>query len=293
VPRATITGAGGFARSLTLTFTYTRARNPFLVGLPPAWSLVVEMTFYVFLPFYAAAVGRLARRRSALSVELVGVAFLSALGVGAIVAVAVGFDPPWITVLPQHITAFALGMFLAVLSSAPLRAGTVARLEQLGRAAWVWWGMALVLFVAIPLVVRVEPLAAMSTAQTIGLNIFQTLIGFFVVVPAVLGPQHHGALRRLLRSRPLVFLGVISYGLYLWHWFVLEIVQEDWLDRPLFHGNWIATLAAGLPVVVAAAAASWYLLERPILRWARSVARLDRTGSGAPGRGSRPALHDA
>jgi peptidoglycan/LPS O-acetylase OafA/YrhL len=292
VPRATITGAGGFARSLTLTFTYTRARNPFLVGLPPAWSLVVEMTFYAFLPFYAAAVGRLARRWNALSVELLGVAVVGALGVGAIVAVAEGYDAAWITVLPQHVTAFALGMFLAVLSSAPLRAGTVARLEQFGRAAWVWWALALALFLAIPLVARVEPLAGMSAGQTIGLNICQTFIGFFVVIPAVLGPQRHGAIRRFLRSRPLVFFGVISYGLYLWHWFVLEIVQEDWLDRPLYHGNWIATLIAGLPVVIAAATASWYLLERPILRGARSVARFDRPRADAPRR-SRPALHDA
>jgi peptidoglycan/LPS O-acetylase OafA/YrhL len=195
--------------------------------------------------------------------------------------------------LPQHIAAFALGMLLAVLSSTPLRAGTVARLEQLGRAAWVWWAVALALFLAIPLVVRVEPLAAMSPAQTIALNIGQTLIGFCVVLPAVLGPQRHGAIRGLLRSRPLVFFGVISYGLYLWHWFFLEIVQQDWLDRPLYHGNWIATLLAGLPVVVAAATASWYVLERPILRWARSVARFDRSRSDAPGRGPRPALHDA
>ncbi|MGO9872988.1 MAG: acyltransferase family protein [Acidimicrobiia bacterium] len=271
VPRATIKGVGGFAQSLTLTFTYVRARNPFLVGLPPAWSLVVELTFYAFLPFYAAAIGRLARRWRALTVELVGVAVLCAIGVGAIVAIAQGYDAPWITVLPQHVAAFALGMFLAVLSSAPLRARTVTRLERLGRPAWIWWGLAFAVFVAILLVWRIEPLGALTAAQTIGLNLCDTLIGFFVVIPAVLGPQHHGAIRRVLRSRTVTFLGVISYGLYLWHWFLLEVVQEDWLGWPLRHGNWVVVFLAGFPVVLAAAAASWYLLERPILRWARSV----------------------
>jgi peptidoglycan/LPS O-acetylase OafA/YrhL len=272
VPRATITGAGGFAEALTLTFTYVRARNPFLVGLPPAWSLVVELTFYAFLPLYAAAIGWFARRWRALSVELLGVATLSVIGVGAIVAIAEGYDAPWITILPQHIAAFALGMLLAVLSSAPLRARTAASLERVGRTPWIWWTCALAVFFAIPVVLHIKPLGVMSPAQTIGLNVGQTLLGFFVVIPAVLGPQTQGTIRRLLRSRTLVFLGVISYGLYLWHWFVLEIVQEDWLGWPLQHGNWVAVLLAGLPVVIAAAAASWYLLERPILRWARSVA---------------------
>jgi peptidoglycan/LPS O-acetylase OafA/YrhL len=272
VPRATIKGAGGFAQSLTLTFTYVRARNPFLVGLPPAWSLVVEMTFYAFLPVYAAAVGWVARRWRALSVELWGVAVLCVLSVGAVVAIAEGYDAPWITVLPQHLAAFALGMLLAVVSSAPLQATTATRLERVGRSATIWWTLALAVFVGIPLVSHIKPLGVMSPAQTIGLNVAQTLIGFFVVIPAVLGPQHHGAIRRLLRSRTLTFVGVISYGLYLWHWFVLEVVQEDWLGWPLQHGNWVAVFVVGLPVVVAAAAASWYLLERPILRWARSVA---------------------
>jgi peptidoglycan/LPS O-acetylase OafA/YrhL len=292
VQRATIKGVSGFFLSLSLTQTYVRARNPFLVGLPPAWSLVVEMTFYAFLPFYAAPVGWLARRWRALSVELLGVAVLGAIGVGAIVAIAEGYDAPWITVLPQHVTAFALGMLLAVVSSAPLRASTAARLEQMGRAPWIWWGLALAVFVGIPLVSRIEPLAVMSPAQAIGLNLCQTLLGFFVVIPAVLGPQHHGAVRRLLRSRTLTFLGVISYGLYLWHWFLLQVVQEDWLGWPLRHGNWVPVFLLGLPVVIAAAAASWYLLERPILGWARSVARFDRTRSDTVDGESRPAPHD-
>jgi peptidoglycan/LPS O-acetylase OafA/YrhL len=272
VPRATISGAGGFAQSLSLTFTYVRARNPFLVGLPPAWSLVVEVTFYAFLPVYAAATGWFAHRWRALSVEVAGVATLCVIGVGAIVAIAEGYDAPWITILPQHITAFALGMLLAVVSAAPLPTTTAARLEQVGRSAAIWWTLALAVFVSIPLVSHIKSLGVMSPAQTIGLNVAQTLIGFFVVIPAVLGPQHHGTIRRLLRSRTLTFVGVISYGLYLWHWFVLEIVQEDWLGWPLRHGNWVVVFAAGLPVVIAAATASWYLLERPILRWARSVA---------------------
>ncbi len=166
-------------------------------------------------------------------------------------------------------------------------------LQRIGRPAWIWWTLALVAFVAIPLVFRVEPFEEPSSAQVIGINVLETLLGFFVVVPAVLGPQQHGAIRRLLQTRPLVFLGLISYGLYLWHWFLLGIVLGDWLGWPLQRGNWLTLLVVTLPVVIAAATASWYLLERPILRWARAssgtAARRVPTPTGpAPGR-----AHDA
>jgi peptidoglycan/LPS O-acetylase OafA/YrhL len=290
--RASIKGVDGFFQNVTLTQTYVHARNPFLVGLPPAWSLVVEMTFYVFLPVYALAVGALARRLRPLVTELVGVAVLVAIGVGAIVAVAEGHDAPWITVLPQHIAAFALGMLLAVLSTHRLSDASRSRLELLGRASWAWWTAALVAFIAIPLVFRVEPFTVMTSAQVIGLNICQTLLGFCLVVPAVFGPQQEGAIRRLLRTRTLVFLGLISYGLYLWHWFVLEIVQEDWLGWPLRKGNWVVVFVLGLPLVIAAATASWYVIERPVLRWAQSVGRRPRPRIDVARPEPRPAMHD-
>ena len=236
--------------SVTLTKTYVHEKNPYLIGLPPAWSLVVEVTFYAFLPLYAAAIGALAQRR-ALSVEFTGLAVLGAIGIGAIVAVATGYEGPWMTVLPQHIAAFALGMMLAVVSVQRWSDRIATNLERIGRPAWIWWTLAVVAFVAIPLVFRVEPFDEMSTAEVIGVNVLDTLLGFFIVVPAVLGPQQHGAIRRVLQTRPLVFLGLISYGLYLWHWFLLGIVLGDWLGWPLQKGNWLTLLVVALPVLIA------------------------------------------
>jgi peptidoglycan/LPS O-acetylase OafA/YrhL len=295
VTRASYDGGVSGVLSVTLTKTYVHETNPYLIGLPPAWSLVVEVTFYAFLPVYAAAIGALARKWRALSVEFTGLAVLGAIGIGAIVAVATGYDGPWMTVLPQHIAAFALGMVLAVVSVQRWSDHIATKLERIGRPAWIWWTLALVAFVAIPLIFRVEPFEQRSTAQEIGVNILDTLLGFFIVVPAVLGPQQHGAIRRGLQTRPLVFLGLISYGLYLWHWFLLTIVLGDWLGWPLQKGNWLTLLVVALPVVIAAATASWYLLERPILRWARAVSRTAARRVPTPtGRGPAPSrAHDA
>lgn len=293
VPRASIQGVDGFLLNATLTQTYVRVPNPFLVGLPPAWSLVIEVTFYAVLPFYAAAIARFARRSPPLPVELAGVAGLLGVGVAAIVAVAYRWDPPWITVLPQRLAAFALGMLLAVLDTHRWSPRAVSRLDAVGRPAWAWWALALAVFVAIPLLVRIEPFAAPRPVQTIALNLCQTLVGFFVVVPAVLGRHDAGAIRRMLRSSVLVFLGTVSYGLYLWHWFLLGIVQGEWLGWPLRHGNWVVLLVVGLPVVIAAATASWYLLERPVLRWAHAQRRDERARAEAPRPDASPVMRDA
>ena len=205
------------------------------------------------------------------------VAVLFLLGIASLIAVAEGYDAPWIRVLPVHLPAFALGILLAVLSTADWSDGFRARLEQVGARPWLWWSLAGVLFLFMPLLFGSEPFPQQSTVQVVSLAIVQALFGMFLVIPAVLGPQDHGRIRATLRSRPLAWLGLISYGLYLWHWFVLQTVQVDWLGWPLRQGNWFLLLCLSLPVVIGAAAASWYLVERPILRFVHS-----RTQTVAP-----------
>jgi peptidoglycan/LPS O-acetylase OafA/YrhL len=290
VPRINIYGLHGFLLHTSLTQTYVHI-NPFVDGLPPAWSLVVEISFYLFLPCYAVLVGALARRWRPLAVELVGLAALFTIGIVAIVAIGSGYDAPWITVLPQHLGAFALGMLLAVLSTRRWDERMTTRLSEIGRASWMWWTAAVAALIAIPVGLRLDPLASPNAVQFIGLNLCQMIVGFCVVVPVVLGPQDQGAIRRVLRSRPVVYLGLVSYGIYLWHWYILRIVA-DWLGWPLYHGNWLAVLALALPIVVFAASVSWFALERPVLRLAHRVAPGSR-GSNGPKASDRRALRDA
>jgi peptidoglycan/LPS O-acetylase OafA/YrhL len=80
----------------------------------------------------------------------------------------------------------------------------------------------------------------------------------------ILAALHRGGLwERLLSAPPLVWLGRISYGLYLWHG--LAFAATAWLlrDVPL---RWsVAKLLPNL-AAVAVAAASFYLIEQPFLR---------------------------
>ncbi len=105
-----------------------------------------------------------------------------------------------------------------------------------------------------------------------------------VIIVAV--TLHPGTtLGRALSWRPLVAVGLISYGLYLWHWPVFVWMSPD---RMGFSG-WGLT-AARFAVAFGLAYASYRLIERPIRRGRAPPAPrhpAGRDGGGGPG-GRRP-----
>ena len=83
-----------------------------------------------------------------------------------------------------------------------------------------------------------------------------------VLVVAPVALEQRGVVARILAAPPLVWLGTISYGVYLWHWPIflsLNGERTGWTGLPLF--------AARCGTTVVAAAASWWLIEHPIRRW--------------------------
>jgi peptidoglycan/LPS O-acetylase OafA/YrhL len=83
-----------------------------------------------------------------------------------------------------------------------------------------------------------------------------------VLVIAPVTRDQRCAVARVLAWRPLVWLGTISYGIYLWHWpifLVLNGERTGWSGWRLFAVRCLFT--------VAVAALSWWLVERPVRRW--------------------------
>ena len=67
-------------------------------------------------------------------------------------------------------------------------------------------------------------------------------------------------IHRIYEWRPAVFLGRICYGLYVWHFPILMLMEDYW-RLPVE-----VRLAVGVPLTVACAVASYYWIELPLMR---------------------------
>lgn len=94
-----------------------------------------------------------------------------------------------------------------------------------------------------------------------------TLAAAVLILTVVKAPR--GLLARALSMRPLVHLGTISYGLYLWN----LLPGQTWHLLSGRHPDVIGTIVCAL-VVLAIVELSYRYVERPVIRWARSRRRL-------------------
>jgi peptidoglycan/LPS O-acetylase OafA/YrhL len=250
-----------------------------LGGITQSWTLVVEVSFYVFLPFYAALMRRLGAGRSRESrfrLEIAMLAVLYAVSVawragvywgvprGSAAAFLGNF---W---LPANLDLFALGMGLAVVRVwQESRAEPVRILERIGRVDWLWWLLAAVCFHAVSFWIGLpDRLVLVLGGKAFARELLYSLTALFLLVPAVFGPQGRGVVRRFLQLRPMVYLGMISYGIYLWHQAFIDKVHQwgGWSKNPLPNGPFLETLIPALALTIVVASLSWYLVEAPLLR---------------------------
>ncbi|MGH3847637.1 MAG: acyltransferase family protein [Pseudonocardiaceae bacterium] len=235
----------GLFRNLTLTQIYTgNYLGSYLhQGLTQMWSLAVEVAFYVVLPALAYLLLVLVCRRRWRPVLLL--ATLSALAL---------ITPAWLAFvhtvtslpngarvwLPTYLAWFIGGMILAVLQAMGVRCYA---------------------FAAIPLAVISyfivsTPIAGAPTTSPHGLGEalvktgFYAAIGALAVAPLALGD--HGWYARLLATRPMVWLGEISYEIFLIHLVTMEIAMVEVVRYPIYTGSmlnlFVVTLAMTVPL---------------------------------------------
>jgi peptidoglycan/LPS O-acetylase OafA/YrhL len=230
---------------------YTKKRE--LLGLPVAWSLCVEITFYALLPLYAALLARVAGTgRHWLRTELL---VLLGLSLASIVA----YHWTQLSTVVVTFAWFAVGMAFAVISVA----GKHVRIG----GTWMW-AAALALYVVLCLVLSTSNPLHLGADGAYGTYIaFSCALSACVLAPAIFARS--GVPHTVLGWRLVAWLGTISYGLYLYHLIVLVALQRrgwgDWLG-----GQDVLSYALlALPLTVAFAAASYYLVERPALTLGR------------------------
>jgi peptidoglycan/LPS O-acetylase OafA/YrhL len=222
-------------------------------GPPPPlqhlWSLAVEEQFYLVWPLVlAVAVIRLRRRWLRATIAWTGAA-ASAATMAAVYAP--GSDPSFVYYgTDTHASGLLIGAALALTwplarvaaaSARAARALDVAGLIGLAAIAWA-----------------ITHFAGSDAALYPAGLIFAALAAGAVVLAAA-AP---GWIARMLGWRPLRWLGVRSYGIYLWHWPVIAL-----FPAVAGYGVNVAEVRlaeTALPILLAAA--SWRWLEEPILR---------------------------
>lgn len=238
---------------------------PWECGLAQTWSLVVEMTFYVALPLYVLCAARLARGRSVqywMRAELLLLAALAGISIGL---VANGVDPgvrSWVSgTLVGYMFWFALGMGLAIVSVGLRGRESESRILRLvASRPLIPWLAAFAIYVLLSFSVAPTPFI-FDRGQAVLVHLSFGAIAALLLLPAVFGDSMGGAPRRLLANSIVAWLGLISYGIFLWHYAAALELGVRGADA-----GFVVVLLGTLAISIPCAAASYYLVERPILR---------------------------
>jgi peptidoglycan/LPS O-acetylase OafA/YrhL len=253
------------AATLTYWTNWLYAEGMFGVGqtgLLHAWTLSIEEQFYILWPLVLAAALLLGRTRAALAVAVGGIVAVVAWRLvllaesDAVWRMYFGFDARADSLLVGCALALLLthGKWLTGVRSLFFRLALVPAILLIGfclvfaKEAWtILYAGGFTLF-------------ALATAVV--------LYNLVVSRPPILA--------RLLEWSPMVYVGRISYGLYLWH-FPIYLWTRDALEK-----GWLVTLV-GLPLTFLLAAASFRYVEQPFLRYKKRFERRSRAAPEASG----------
>ena len=243
----------GLFRNLTLTQIYT---DDYLYsflhqGLTQMWSLAVEVAFYVVLPLLAyLLLVVLCRRRWRPRLLLSGLMVLALVSPAWLALVhSVDWLPDGARLwLPGYLAWFVGGMALAALQPMGVRA-----------YAWVCVPLAVACYFIASTPIAGEPTTSPAELrEALAKTAFYAVIATLVVAPLALGPRRDGGgpergwYARLLASRPMVFLGEISYEIFLIHLITMELVMVEIVRYPIYTGSvwwlFVGTMVVTLPL---------------------------------------------
>jgi peptidoglycan/LPS O-acetylase OafA/YrhL len=242
----------GSLAAITYTANYVQILHADrMVAYGPTWSLAVEEHFYILWPLVLLGVSGRYGLRTALRFTLV-VSLASLIWRGVLALLDAGYLLIGIGSLER-----ADSLLYGCAAAIALRIGWRPK-------PWMLWvGLA---------VIGVSPL--LFNHESYPILVVGSAVVALATAALVAGLDYAAPpwLQRSMSLRPIVFIGVLSYGIYLWHGPLMRIVQN--FGEHSFSYRAIAAVTA-----VVVAAISHRYLEVPVRSWARRRTR--RAGSSA------------
>jgi peptidoglycan/LPS O-acetylase OafA/YrhL len=207
------------------------------------WSLAVEEQFYLLFPLLLF----LCRKNLRIALLPIAVLLIASFGFNVWL---IDRDPTQTYYSPAtRFWELMIGAALAYYAQFNTRAASTTRPSQLAREVCSWSGVALI---ALALY-----LISDASAFPGWLALFPTVGALLVIAAGPLASFN----RYVLSARPMVFVGLISYPLYLWHWPLLSFQRVLTPENP---GRVSRIVMVGLSILLAWG--TYRLLETPIRR---------------------------
>jgi peptidoglycan/LPS O-acetylase OafA/YrhL len=266
----TIKNSSGFIRNVFMVHPFTE--DNVFTGIAQAWTLSVELSFYLVIPLFAYAFMRQSRRKNVPVSARNLLTGLSLLFIGTyLFRLYIHENQLWFLKtaniwLPSHMDTLALGMCIAVLVEAPASAKTLSKVR-------IFIANHTGAFVLVSVFVW---FMSANINMAIGLNKSEfhiELLGHFlygmasVLLVAPFCVDSQSLLVKAMSLRLFTWLGTISYGIYLWHLaFLGGNFAEKYMPYTENDGQVLIRFLVVLPASIAIASLSYYVLERPIMR---------------------------
>ena len=219
------------------------------------WSLAIEEQFYVVWPLIAF--GALAWLRTPGGYRwrvAAGLLAVGAIGSSALMALTYREADPSLAYYSTFARAHELlvgGCAAVVLASAPRV-----------RAAIASWSAPLAAVSLAAVLAAALITSDRAPAYYLGGSLLFSIAAAGLIVALVAGQgDGGGVVRRALSMRPMVWLGAISYGVYLWHWPITVWLRPDTVG---LDGLRLLLLRTGVTLLVSVA--SFVIVEQPIRR---------------------------
>jgi peptidoglycan/LPS O-acetylase OafA/YrhL len=241
-------------------------------GIGVAWTLCIEVTFYAALPVFALLTARLARRAGSFTPDVVLLVLLAAASLAFRAHFSSFTEVATISTLAGTFFWFALGMGLAIWSVRIERSAAQGGAPGSGGLGRLWpiasWTVGVLLLV-LNRQVKVGFAGLDLSCVTVVTHVLYGLSALFILLPAIFSARDSGPVAKLLQARLLAWIGLISYGFYLYHTIVIDQLNQLARDAGV-PARYAVVAAASFCVTLTSASASYYLLERPVMRWGRS-----------------------